>query len=124
MDPLFSFLEGCGRIPQVARMRFTQAFAGSLMAWTALCLHHGLFAPAMIISGQAIAGGCFLFTQRRLLLPLLRHTTSVHIVSWRREIWPFQWRIAISWLCGYFIFQLFNPVLRSEERRVGKEVRS
>jgi hypothetical protein len=32
-------------------------------------------------------------------------------VSWRREIWPFQWRIAISWLCGYFIFQLFNPVL-------------
>jgi hypothetical protein len=111
MDPLFAFLEGCGRIPQVARMRFTQAFAGSLMAWTALCLHHGLFAPAMIISGQAIAGGCFLFTQRRLLLPLLRHNTFGHIVSWRREIWPFQWRIAISWLCGYFIFQLFNPVL-------------
>jgi uncharacterized membrane protein len=111
MDPLFAFLEGCGRIPQVARMRFTQAVAGSLMAWTALCLHRGLFAPAMIISGQAIAGGCFLFTQRRLLLPLLRHNTFGHIVSWRYEIWPFQWRIAISWLCGYFIFQLFNPVL-------------
>ncbi len=111
MDPLFAFLEGCGRIHQVARMRFTQAIAGTLMAWTALFLHHGLFAPAMIISGQAIAGGCFLFTQRRLLLPLLRHNTFGHIVSWRREIWPFQWRIAISWLCGYFIFQLFNPVL-------------
>jgi hypothetical protein len=111
IDPLFAFLEGCGRIHQVARMRFTQAFAGSLMAWTALLLHHGLFAPAMIISGQAIAGGCFLFTQRRLLLPLLRHNTLGHIVSWRYEIWPFQWRIAISWLCGYFIFQLFNPVL-------------
>ncbi|MGA3010663.1 MAG: hypothetical protein ABSD72_10425 [Terracidiphilus sp.] len=111
IDPLFAFLEGCGRIHQVARMRFTQAFAGSLMAWTALLLHYGLFAPAMIIFGQAIAGGCFLFTQRKLLLPLLRHNTSLHIVSWRREIWPFQWRIAISWLCGYFIFQLFNPVL-------------
>ena len=111
IDPLFAFLEGCGRIHQVARMRFTQAFAGSLMAWTALGLHHGLFAPAMIISGQAIAGGCFLFSQRRLLLPLLRHNTFGHIVSWRREIWPFQWRIAISWICGYFIFQLFNPVL-------------
>jgi hypothetical protein len=111
MDPLFAFLEGCGRIPQVARMRFTQAIAGTLMAWTALGLHHGLFAPAMIISGQALAGGYFLFSQRGLLLPLLRHNTAVHIVSWRREIWPFQWRIAISWLCGYFIFQLFNPVL-------------
>jgi hypothetical protein len=111
MDPLFAFLEGCGRIHQVARMRFTQAVAGSLMAWTALCMHHGLFAPALIIGGQAIAGGCFLFSQRMLLLPLLRYDTTKHIVSWRREIWPFQWRIAISWLCGYFIFQLFNPVL-------------
>ena len=111
MDPLFAFLEGCGRIHQVARMRFIQAVAGSLMAWTALSLHHGLFAPAMIISGQAIVGCCFLFFQRGLLLPLLRYNTSDNVVSWRREIWPFQWRIAISWICGYFIFQLFNPVL-------------
>jgi hypothetical protein len=65
----------------------------------------------MIIFGQAIAGGYFLFSQRSLLLPLLRYNTSIHIVSWRREIWPFQWRIAISWLSGYFIFQIFNPVL-------------
>ncbi len=92
-------------------MRFTQAFAGSLMAWAALLLHHGLFAPAMVIAGQAIAGGCLLFSERGLLIPLLRHNPSGNIVSWRREIWPFQWRIAISWLCGYFIFQLFNPVL-------------
>ena len=111
MDPLFAFLEGCGRIPQVARMRFTQAIGGTLMAWTALLLHHGLFAPAMIIGGQAIAGGLFLFTQRKLLLPLLRHKTEEYFVSWSREIWPFQWRIATSWLSGYFIFQLFNPVL-------------
>jgi hypothetical protein len=111
MDPLFAFLEGCGRIAPVARMRLTQTIAGTLMAWTTLFLHHGLFAPAMIISGQALVGGYFLFTQRSLLLPLLRHRTVEHFVSWRDEIWPFQWRIAISWLCGYFIFQLFNPVL-------------
>jgi hypothetical protein len=28
-----------------------------------------------------------------------------------KEVWPFQWRIAVSWLSGYFIFQLYNPVL-------------
>ena len=27
------------------------------------------------------------------------------------EIFPFQWKIALSWISGYFIFQLFNPVL-------------
>jgi hypothetical protein len=111
MDPMFAFLEGCGRIHQVARMRFTQAIAGSLMAWAAFALHQGLFAPAMIITGQAIAGGIFLFSQRSLLIQLYRYDTSGNFVSWRREIWPFQWRIAISWLCGYFVYQLFNPVL-------------
>jgi hypothetical protein len=111
MDPIFSFLEGCGRISEVARMRFTQAVAGSLMAWTALCLHHGLFAPAMVIGGQALAGGYFILKERRLLLPLLQRNTGGQAVSWRQEIWPFQWRIAVSWLCGYFIFQIFNPVL-------------
>jgi hypothetical protein len=111
MDPVFSFLEGCGLVPQVARMRFTQAISGGVMAWTALALGHGLFAPALIITGQAAAGAAFLFSQRRLLLPLLRHNTAGNVVGWRNEIWPFQWRIAISWISGYFVFQLFNPVL-------------
>lgn len=111
MDPVFAFLEGCGRIPEVAHMRFTQAVTGSTLAWAALSLHHGLFAPAMLISGQALVGIYFLFKQRRLLLPLLRFRAGKHVVSWRSEIWPFQWRLAISWLCGYFIFQLFTPVL-------------
>lgn len=124
MDPVFSFLEGCGRISEVARMRFTQAAVGSLMAWSALCLHHGLLAPALVICGQALAGGLFLFKQRRLLLPLLQRDTSAYKISWGHEIWPFQWRIAISWLCGYFIFQIFNPVLfaargASEAGRMG-----
>lgn len=111
LDPIFSFIEGSGRVPQVARMRFTQAVLGSLLAWGALGIHHGLFAPSMTIVGQAIAGILFLVHQRRLLLPLLGHSTRTNFVSWRREIWPFQWRISISWLSGYFIFQLFNPVL-------------
>jgi putative effector of murein hydrolase len=28
-----------------------------------------------------------------------------------KEVWPFQWRIAVSWLSGYFIFQIYNPIL-------------
>jgi len=33
------------------------------------------------------------------------------LVSYTKEIFPFQWKIALSWISGYFIFQLFNPVL-------------
>lgn len=111
IDPVCSFLEGCGQVAQVARMRFGQAVTGSILAWSALLLHHGLFAPAMLIMGQVIVGSSFLYSRRGLLLPLFHHKVGENGVGWRKEILPFQWRIAVSWLCGYFIFQLFNPVL-------------
>ncbi len=111
VDPTFSFLEGCGYVPHVARARLNQAILGTVMGWAALVLHHGLYAPGLMILGQALAGGHFVFGKRRLLLPLMRHVTGEHRIQWGLEIWPFQWRIAVSWLCGYLTFQLFNPVL-------------
>jgi O-antigen/teichoic acid export membrane protein len=111
VDPLFSFLEGCGYVPQVARTRLNQAILGTLLGWTALVLHHGLLAPGLMIAGQALAGSYFVFTRRGLLLPLLRHRAGHFRIQWGSEIWPFQWRIAVSWLSGYLTFQLFNPIL-------------
>ena len=111
IDPVFSFLEGCGFVGRVARTRFTQSVVGSLLAWAALLLHRGLFAPSLLIAGQAIAGTYFLWTRRRLLRALLRHAPGTNGVNWVREIWPFQWRIAVSYASGFLIFQLFNPVL-------------
>jgi hypothetical protein len=111
IDPIFSFLEGCGYVPQVARTRLTQAILGGTMAWTALLLHHGLFAPACMVGGQAIAGLYAIYRKRALLLYLYRHPINQHQIDWWREVWPFQWRIAVSYGCGFFIFQLFNPIL-------------
>jgi len=111
IDPMFSFLEGCGFVARVARTRLAQSVTGGLLAWTALLLHHGLFAPALLIAGQAIAGIVWLASRRRLLFHLLRHPVGRHAIDWWQEVWPFQWRIAISFACGFFIFQLFNPVL-------------
>jgi hypothetical protein len=111
IDPLFSFMEGCGFVSRVARARLAQSITAGLLAWTALLLHHGLFAPALLISGQAIAGIVWLSRRHRLLFHLLRHPVGQHAIDWWKEVWPFQWRIAISYACGFFIFQLYNPVL-------------
>ncbi len=112
IDPLFSFLEGCGYVPEVARARLLQAITGSVLGWAALVLGHGLFAPGLMIGGQAVAGLGSLLPRRGLLLPLLRRRIpAIEHVSWRADIWPFQWRMAISWICGYFTFQMFTPVL-------------
>jgi len=110
LDPIFSFMEGCGYVPQVAQTRLGQSIAGSILAWTALLMRHGLFAPALIILGQALVGAIFVLRRRKLLLSLLRYPAQEHRITFR-EVWPFQWRIAVSWISGYFLFQLFNPIL-------------
>lgn len=111
LDPLYSFFEGCGFVSNIAHMRWIQAIVGSLLAWTALVSHHGLYAPAAVIAGQVLAGAGWLFRRRRLLVELLVYETGDRRVSWQNEIWPFQWRIAISWISGYFVYQTFNPFL-------------
>lgn len=111
LDPLLSFLEGCGYVPEVARLRLTQSVVGSLLAWMALLSKHGLFAPSMMLLGMAGSSLVWLIGKRKLLLPLLRYRVGEHRIHWNQEVWPFQWRIAVSWFCGYFIFWLFNPVL-------------
>jgi O-antigen/teichoic acid export membrane protein len=83
-----------------------------LLGWTCLLMHHGLFAPAMMIAGQAAVALYFvLMVHGKLLIGLLRHQIGNLGISWREEIWPFQWRVAVTWASSYFIFQFFNPVL-------------
>jgi O-antigen/teichoic acid export membrane protein len=111
LDPFLSFLEGCGYVAEIARLRFMQSATGSLLAWMVLIDHHGLFAPSMMLFGMASTSLVWLSGKRKLLLGLLRHRAGAHRIRWSQEVWPFQWRIAVSWLSGYFLFWIFNPVL-------------
>jgi hypothetical protein len=111
IDPIFAFLEGCGDVALIAQARLLQAFLGGLLACGALILHHGLFSPAMMILGQALVGFFRIWRSRKLLSGLFHYSPGDRKIAWFQEVWPFQWRIAVSWISGYFIFQLFNPVL-------------
>jgi len=65
----------------------------------------------MVLLGTALGSVAWLSGKRKLLLGLLRHRSGGDRILWGQEVWPFQWRIAVSWLCGYFLFWIFNPVL-------------
>jgi hypothetical protein len=109
--PFYSFLEGCGQVRAVAAMRLRQAIATSAFAWVPMLLHHGLYSPAMALVGYVCAGLAFLVSRRRLLAGLLRHPAREAAISWNSEVWPFQWRIAVSWMCSYLTVQIFIPIL-------------
>ena len=109
--PIYSFLEGCGQIREVAAARFAQSVAVLLASWFTMITHHGLYAPAMVNVSVVLAAVAFLVPRIPLLLGLLRHGSDRYAISWRSEIWPFQWKLATSWIFTYMITQMFTPVL-------------
>jgi hypothetical protein len=111
LSPFFSFLEGCGQVWQVGRMRFAQAFLGAAMSWGVLLSHHGLYSPGMVNIGYAAGGLAFLYSRRNLCLVLFRFPARERSVSWRREVWPFQWRLGVSWISTYFSLTVLTPIL-------------
>jgi hypothetical protein len=109
---LAAVLEGCGKVVEVATVRFFQSFFSVTAAWAVLSFGGHLYALAVSSSMMGVIGLVFLVGKHRLFfVDLFRYKVLLPGVSWRREIWPFQWRIALSWSSGFFTFHLFNPLL-------------
>lgn len=112
LNPLMAFMEGCGRIAEVEGRRLSFAISGNILAWILLLSGVRLYFTAAIYTATAIGGAVWFWRKHRIWIrDLWCAAAPGHAISWAHEIWPFQWRIAVSWLSGYFIFQLFNPLL-------------
>jgi O-antigen/teichoic acid export membrane protein len=112
INPMYALVEGCGLVAKMASVRMYQNIGGQLLLWIALLLGLGLFAAPALSLFALLVGSCWLWmTRRTLLSDLFALSGKGAGIDWRREVWPFQWRIALSWLSGYFIFQLFNPFM-------------
>ncbi len=110
--PMFAYLEGLGKVKEVAKYRFYQISVGLLIVW--LCLGCGaklLTAAINSLTWVIVAACAFTLSPFGSILKEIYRTKVVEKVSYAKEIFPFQWKIALSWISGYFIFQLFNPVL-------------
>lgn len=111
--PVVAFVEGCGFVPDVAKMNLGQVVLGSLLAWAAMINHHGLYSPAMMSLGYVLMQLRFLCRPkfRHILIGLLRRPRDGHAIEWRREILPFQWRIAVTWISNYCMSQMLTTLL-------------
>lgn len=119
LAPILAFLEGLGKIKEVSKIRLWQQCSTLLVVW------FGLFGGAKLyVAGISLFIGITLILVfllagdfKKILLYIWRTPLSER-VNYRKEIFPYQWKIALSWISGYFIFQLFNPVLFATEGAV------
>jgi O-antigen/teichoic acid export membrane protein len=107
-----SIIEGCGKIVSAAQTYLFQAVASTTTIWFFLFKHTDLYALAAGTLMRAMVGAVIIIISHRTFLSdLFRFRADSPPISWRKEIWPFQWRIAVTWISGYFIFNLFTPYL-------------
>jgi hypothetical protein len=122
--PFLSLLEGCDQFESTARFRLLQSLASSAAAWAVLAGGAQLWAvPALSGVSLALLLAYLGWTRRQFLAPFHRPPAAATL-SWRHDLLPMQWRLALQGLFSYLSFPLypalvFSTVGAAEAGRLG-----
>ena len=117
--PFNSLLLGLGKVKEMNRIVFLQQIVHPIILWAGLAV--GLKLYVVGINSLCMAAIWIVSVACSDSLKIIINLLKVKVtetISYFKEIFPYQWKIAISWISGYFIFQLFNPVLFATEGAV------
>ena len=112
ISPLMATIQGLNRVKDVMKMRFYQQLIIPFTTLIGLMIGWHLY----VVGIASILSAIYVFvyascTDLKLIIVKLWRKEITEKIIYKKEIFPYQWKIALSWLSGYFIFQLFNPVL-------------
>lgn len=114
--PFTAIFNGLGYVKEMSRIIFLQQLIIPMFTWVGLIFNFKLYVSGVAYLISVIIWNVYVY--RYQLDKIVTNLWSVIVterVSYLKEIFPYQWRIALSWISGYFIFQLFNPVLFAVE---------
>ena len=111
-SPFNSILIGLGKVKEMSKIGFYQQLIIPMASWLGLAVGLKLHVVGIGYLLSVIIWHLFIWkTGNGRILYNLWYVQIVDRVDYIKEIFPYQWKIAVSWISGYFIFQLFNPVL-------------
>lgn len=112
LSPALAVLEGFGQIGTIARLRLAQSIVGYLVMWAALSAGAGLYATPFLPAAAFVITSYWLIRRDRRLhwLRSVSVMPGEARINWWRDVFPLQWRIALSWVSGYLILQLLVPM--------------
>ena len=115
-SPFTAIFTGLGRVKDMMRISFYQHLILPVSQWLLFACGLKLYVVGISSLLGVLVWFLFVFNSdmKNVFLNLYRGPISDR-VSYFKEIFPYQWKIALSWISGYFIFQLFNPVLFATE---------
>lgn len=109
--PVWSILEGCNQVSSLYTYKFFQSVFSRVAIWIAILLGSELWTPSISIAVTLIFSGLFIRHKYwKFSKSLFLSHNSGSRVKWREDLFPMQWRVAGSWISGYFAFSLFSPL--------------
>lgn len=111
LTPCFSFLEGANLVERAQGTRLAQSLVSRLAGFAAIVWGAGLFTVAVTRAASLLVGTAGVAGRVSDFLRRFWHRETGPRLSWRGEIWPLQWKFALTWLSGYVVNTLFTPVL-------------
>ncbi len=110
--PVFSLLQGCGRVADFWLYRWIQQIVNPITLWAAIGAGAGLWTPAIAAAvGICWSIGFLLWRSQGLLEMISRRPLVRSSMSWRADVWPLQWRVAMAWASVNLTMQMLVPVL-------------
>ncbi len=112
IDPILAFFDGLNEIKEMTKIRLIQKSVNVFFLYGTMILGFKLYSsPIASILSVLIVFVIIGTTKKLTILKYIWKQKTHWVINYHKEIFPFQWRIALSWVSGYFIFQIFNPVL-------------
>ena len=117
-SPFISIFMGLGKVKEMSKIGFWQQIIVPIN-WIGLVVGLNLYVLGIASLLSILIWQSFVWkTGLAKIVINLWNTRITECVSYMKEIFPYQWKIALSWVSGYFIFQFFNPVLFATEGAV------
>jgi hypothetical protein len=111
LQPIFSLLQGCNQVPQFWFYRWIQQVVNGISIWAAILLGADLWTMPVASAAGLLWSVFFLLRRYPGFVGSFLTLPSGPLIRWRSDVWPVQWRIAISWIGAYFTTSLFVPIL-------------
>jgi hypothetical protein len=108
LSPLGSFLMGCNQVRTVHQFRLVQAVLGNAAVWTVILCGGGLWTAVAAAAVQVLMDFALVGIRFRRFFLSLFCSTATQAISWSREVWPLQWRIAVQAIAHWFANQTFT----------------
>lgn len=110
----WAFIIGCNWVVSFYKFKLIQVFLSKFAFWISIFIGLKISAIVVWIGIQCVLAIVYLaLYYRQFFIQLLRINSQSRDLHWKKDLMPFQSRIILSWLSGYFIFNSQVPIASS-----------